>query len=110
LDLIRAKAKFAEKINAVLPKINIHPTLRLRDAFHPLLWLRNSVEKKKIYPQSLTLTEHNRIICISGPNAGGKSITLKTIELFQLMLQGGILVPVHSKSEIFFFDTILADM
>lgn len=110
LDLIRAKAKFAEKINAVLPKINSHPTLRLRDAFHPLLWLRNSVEKKKIYPQSLTLTEHNRIICISGPNAGGKSITLKTVGLLQLMIQSGILVPVHPKSEMFFFEKIMTDI
>lgn len=110
LDLIRAKAKFAEKINAVLPKINSHSTLRLRDAFHPLLWLRNSVEKKKIYPQSLTLTEHNRIICISGPNAGGKSITLKTVGLLQLMIQSGILVPVHPKSEMFFFDKIMTDI
>ncbi len=110
LDLIRAKAKFAEKINAVLPKINSHPTLRLRDAFHPLLWLRNSAEKKKIYPQSLTLTEHNRIICISGPNAGGKSITLKTVGLLQLMIQCGILVPVHPKSEMFFFDKIMTDI
>lgn len=110
LDLIRAKAKFAEKINAVLPKINSHPTLRLRDAFHPLLWLRNSVEKKKIYPQSLTLTGHNRIICISGPNAGGKSITLKTVGLLQLMIQSGILVPVHPKSEMFFFDKIMTDI
>ncbi len=110
LDLIRAKAKFAEKINAVLPKINSHPTLRLRDAFHPLLWLRNSIEKKKIYPQSLTLTEHNRIICISGPNAGGKSITLKTVGLLQLMIQSGILVPVHPKSEMFFFDKIMTDI
>src|SRR5690606_23308882 len=97
LDLIRAKAKFAEKINAVLPKINIHPTLRLRDAFHPLLWLRNSVDKKKIYPQSLTLTEHSRIICSSGPNVGGKSITMKIVGLLQMMIQSGILVPVHPK-------------
>lgn len=110
LDLIRAKAKFAEKINAVLPKINSHATLRLRDAFHPLLWVRNSVEKKKIYPQSLTLTEHNRIICISGPNAGGKSITLKTVGLLQLMIQSGILVPVHPKSEMFFFEKIMTDI
>ncbi len=110
LDLIRAKAKFAEKINAVLPKINSHRTLRLRDAFHPLLWLRNRAENKKIYPQSLTLTEHNRILCISGPNAGGKSITLKTVGLLQLMIQSGILVPVHPKSEMFFFDKIMTDI
>lgn len=83
LDLTRAKAKFAYKINGVLPKINRHKTLRLKDAFHPLLWLRNKAENKNIFPQTLTLTEHNRIICISGPNAGGKSITLKTVGLLQ---------------------------
>ena len=79
LDLTRAKAKFAEKINGVLPKINRHKTMRLVQAFHPLLWIRNQAEKKQIFSQTLTFTEHNRIICISGPNAGGKSITLKTV-------------------------------
>lgn len=110
LDLTRAKAKFAEKINGVLPKINRHQTLRLKDAFHPLLWLQNTAQNKKIYPQTLTLTEHNRIICISGPNAGGKSITLKTVGLLQLMIQSGILVPVHPKSEMFFFEKIMTDI
>lgn len=110
LDLTRAKAKFAYKINGVLPKINRHKTLRLKDAFHPLLWLRNKAENKNIFPQTLTLTEHNRIICISGPNAGGKSITLKTVGLLQLMIQSGILVPVHPKSEMFFFDKIMTDI
>ncbi|MFN4076023.1 MAG: endonuclease MutS2 [Cloacibacterium sp.] len=110
LDITRAKAKFAEKINGVLPKINPHPTLRLKEAFHPLLWLRNTAENKKIFPQTLTLTPQNRIICISGPNAGGKSITLKTVGLLQLMIQSGILVPVHPKSEMFFFDKIMTDI
>ena len=110
LDLTRAKAKFAEKIHGVLPKINKHPTLRLINAFHPRLWIRNNEENKLIYPQSLTLTEHSRIICISGPNAGGKSITLKTVGLLQLMIQSGILVPVHPKSEMFFFDNIMTDI
>ena len=110
LDLIRAKAKFAEKVNGILPKINRHQTLRLKDAFHPLLWIRNKNENKEIFPQTLTLTEHNRIICISGPNAGGKSITLKTVGLLQLMIQCGILVPVHPKSEMFFFEKIMTDI
>lgn len=110
LDLIRAKAKFAEKIGGVLPKINRHRTLRLHQAFHPLLLLRNKAENKKIFPQTLTLTEQNRILCISGPNAGGKSITLKTVGLLQLMIQSGLLVPVHPKSEMFFFDQIMTDI
>ncbi|UQB68873.1 endonuclease MutS2 [Epilithonimonas zeae] len=110
LDLIRAKAKFAEKVNGILPKINRHQTLRLKDAFHPLLWIRNKNENKEIFSQTLTLTEHNRIICISGPNAGGKSITLKTVGLLQLMIQSGILVPCHPKSEMFFFEKIMTDI
>lgn len=110
LDITRAKAKFAEKIGGVLPKINRHKTMRLVNAFHPLLLLRNKEEKKEIYPQTLTLTEHNRILCISGPNAGGKSITLKTVGLLQLMIQSGILIPVHPKSEMFFFEKIRTDI
>ncbi|QNS41364.1 DNA mismatch repair protein MutS [Chryseobacterium manosquense] len=110
LDLTRAKAKFAEKIGGVLPKINPHKTLRLVNAYHPLLLIRNREEKKQIFPQTFTLTEHNRILCISGPNAGGKSITLKTVGLLQLMIQSGILVPVHPKSEMFFFDKIMTDI
>ena len=110
LDITRAKAKFAEKINGVLPKINTHKTLKLIDAYHPLLWLRNTQENKAIYPQTLELSEQNRIICISGPNAGGKSITLKTLGLLQLMIQSGILVPVHPRSEMFFFDKLMTDI
>ncbi len=110
LDITRAKAKFAEKINGVLPKINTHKTLKLIDAYHPLLWLRNTQENKAIFPQTLELSEQNRIICISGPNAGGKSITLKTLGLLQLMIQSGILVPVHLRSEMFFFDKLMTDI
>ena len=110
LDITRAKAKFAEKINGVLPKINTHKTLKLIDAYHPLLWLRNTRENKAIYPQTLQLSEQNRIICISGPNAGGKSITLKTLGLLQLMIQSGILVPVHPRSEMFFFNKLMTDI
>src|SRR5690606_21425260 len=80
------------------------------NAFHPLLWLQNTAENKAIFPQTLELSDHNRIICISGPNAGGKSITLKTLGLLQLMIQTGILVPVHPKSEMFFFDKLMTDI
>ncbi|WP_187477956.1 endonuclease MutS2 [Amniculibacterium sp. G2-70] len=110
LDLTRAKAKFAEKTGGILPKINPHKTLKLREAFHPLLLLRNRAENKEIFSQTLSLTEHNRIICISGPNAGGKSITLKTVGLLQLMLQSGILISAHPKSEMFFFENIKTDI
>ena len=110
LDITRAKALFAQKINGVLPKINKHKSLKLINAFHPLLWIQNKAENKEIFPQTLELTQQNRIICISGPNAGGKSITLKTVGLLQLMVQSGILVPVHPKSEMFFFDKLMTDI
>lgn len=110
LDLTRAKALFAQKINGVLPKINPHKTMKLFEAFHPLLYIKNLEQKKQIFPQTLKFTEHNRIICISGPNAGGKSITLKTVGLLQLMIQSGILVSVHPRSEMFFFDRLLTDI
>ena len=110
LDITRAKALFAQKINGVLPKINRHKSLKLINAFHPLLWIQNKAENKEIFPQTLELTHQNRIICISGPNAGGKSITLKTVGLLQLMVQSGILVPVHPKSEMFFFDKLMTDI
>ncbi len=110
LDIIQAKAKFAHKVGGISPKINRHRTMRLVNAFHPLLLIRNQVEKKKIFPQTLTLTEQNRILCISGPNAGGKSITLKTVGLLQLMIQSGILVPVHPRSEMFFFEKLMTDI
>ncbi|MBQ0151682.1 MAG: DNA mismatch repair protein MutS [Chryseobacterium sp.] len=110
LDFTRAKGKFAELVNGVLPKINRHKTLKLKDAYHPLLWLKNKKQNKTIFPQTLSLTDHNRIICISGPNAGGKSITLKTVGLLQLKIQSGILVPTHPRSEMFFFDKIMTDI
>ena len=110
LDFTQAKAQFALKINAVLPQIKPEKILNLIDAYHPLLFLSNSEKKMKTIPQTLRMDENQRIIIISGPNAGGKSITLKTIGLNQLMIQSGILIPVHPKSEIGFFDKIFTDI
>lgn len=110
IDVISGKAKYATRINGILPKINNDKRLYFREAFHPILYLNNKAKKKITYPQTIELTNENRIIVISGPNAGGKSITLKTIGLLQLMLQSGILIPVHERSETFFFDRILTDI
>jgi len=110
IDLVQAKARFAHKIGAILPNLNNEKKVKLIDAFHPLLWLKNKNDDKQTYPQSIEFSTKNRIICISGPNAGGKSISLKTIGLLQLMLQSGILIPVHSSSDICFFDKILTDI
>lgn len=110
IDIIAAKAKYAQQINGILPHISDTKQLYFRDAFHPILWLTNKTQKKPIFPQTIELHSQNRIIVISGPNAGGKSITLKTIGLLQLMLQSGILIPVHERSETFLFDRILTDI
>jgi DNA mismatch repair protein MutS2 len=110
IDVIAAKAKYARKINAILPNIIEEKRLYFRDAFHPILFLNNAEKKEKTFPQTIELNNENRIIVISGPNAGGKTISLKTIGLLQLMLQCGILIPVHERSETFLFDRILTDI
>lgn len=110
IDIVAAKAKHAEKINGILPHISNEKRLFFRDAFHPILLLNNKIKGKQTYPQTIELTNNERIIVISGPNAGGKSITLKTIGLLQLMLQSGMLIPVHERSETFLFDRILTDI
>jgi len=110
LDTIGAKAKYAKHIKACLPKISKEKKVLLRDAYHPILWKSNNEKGIKTIPQTLELNPKQQIIVISGPNAGGKSITLKTIGLLQVMIQSGILIPVHEKSEIHIFDTILTDI
>ncbi|MDT0677370.1 endonuclease MutS2 [Autumnicola musiva] len=110
IDLISAKAKYADKVNGVLPKISEKKEIQLKEAYHPLLLLSNRKTGKKTFPQTIEMSGDNRIIVISGPNAGGKSITLKTVGLLQLMLQSGILVPVHEYSRMCFFDKILTDI
>lgn len=110
IDVISGKAKYARRINGLLPNITEEKKLFFRDAFHPILYLNNKVKKEQTYPQSIELKQDNRIIVISGPNAGGKSITLKTIGLLQLMLQCGLLIPVHERSETCLFNRILTDI
>ncbi|MEO0902409.1 MAG: DNA mismatch repair protein MutS, partial [Bacteroidota bacterium] len=91
-------------------EINDNMQLHLRDAYHPLLYSANKLKREKTWPQTIQLHPENRIIVISGPNAGGKSITLKTIGLLQVMLQSGFLIPVHERSSVSFFDRILTDI
>ena len=110
IDVTAAKAKYASEMNAILPHINEERRLYLKDAYHPLLYLTNKRKKEKTWPQTIELHPENRIIVISGPNAGGKSITLKTIGLLQVMLQSGLLIPVHERSSVCLFDKILTDI
>lgn len=110
LDLIGAKAKYGKDTDAILPKIATEKKVLLIDAYHPILLEKYKEDKSAIIPQTLELNEKQQIIVISGPNAGGKSITLKTIGLLQVMLQSGILIPVSEKSELSIFDRILTDI
>ncbi|TDI75469.1 MAG: DNA mismatch repair protein MutS [Bacteroidetes bacterium] len=110
MDVIHAKARYALEINGVLPILSSEKRLFLKDAFHPLLLVSNRKRKEKTFPQTIELHAKNRVIVISGPNAGGKSITLKTVGLLQVMLQSGILIPLDPYSEFCLFDKILTDI
>ena len=110
VDMWHAKAKYATVINGVLPMLTKEKKLHLIKAYHPLLLVSNNKKKAKTFPQTIELHPENRIIVISGPNAGGKSITLKTVGLLQVMLQSGMLIPVDPYSELSLFERILSDI
>ncbi len=102
-DFIRAKARLALDVNGNYPNVIDKAVVDLKDAFHPLLYLYNKRAGKSTMPVNLTLEDNQRILIISGPNAGGKTVTMKTIGLNQLMLQSGLLVPVHPSSQMGIF-------
>lgn len=110
VDVISAKAKYARKINGLLPNITEERKIYFRDAYHPILYLTNKAKKEITYPQTFDFNNDNRIVVISGPNAGGKTISMKTVGLLQLMLQSGMLIPVHERSETCLFDRIMTDI
>ena len=110
IDIHAAKAHYAKEMNAVLPVLTETQEIDIKNAYHPLLYLSNKRKKNTTYPQDIHLHPENRIMVISGPNAGGKSITLKTIGLLQLMLQSGFLIPVHEQSHMGVFERILTDI
>ena len=97
-DFIRGKAKLALDMNGQLPNLVDKAHIHLIEAYHPLLFLYNKTSGKKTIPVTITLDDKNRILVISGPNAGGKTVTMKTIGLNQLMMQSGLLVPVSPMS------------
>jgi DNA mismatch repair protein MutS2 len=109
-DFTNAKAKLAIEMNACLPIIEKTPQLKWNSAFHPILRQNNQLLTKKTLPQDIVLDKNARILVISGPNAGGKSITLKTVGLLQVMLQSGLLIPVDSSSKASIFNEILSDI
>jgi len=109
-DFIRAKAIFCNEINAHHPQLENEPIIELHEAFHPLLFLQNKVAKNKTIPMTLHINKQQRIVIISGPNAGGKSITLKTVGLLQIMLQSALLVPCKATSKMSFYNHLLVDI
>jgi len=106
-DFIRAKAKLALDVNGEFPLVEDKAIVHLEKAFHPLLYLYNKKTNKPTIPVSLTLDDENRILVISGPNAGGKTVTLKTVGLLQMMIQSGLLVPVQPSSKFGVFKQLL---
>ncbi len=110
IDFIRAKALFAEQISALKPVLKNKRLLDWRMAVHPLLQLSLAKHGKKVVPLDIELNEKQRILVISGPNAGGKSVCLKTVGLLQYMLQCGLLIPMHECSEVGIFSDIFIDI
>lgn len=106
-DFIRAKAKLAVDVNGNYPNVVDKAIIDLKDAYHPLLYLYNKKTTKKTIPVNLTLDDKSRILVISGPNAGGKTVTMKTIGLNQMMMQSGLLVPVAVTSVMGIFKQLL---
>ncbi|WP_074239293.1 endonuclease MutS2 [Chitinophaga niabensis] len=106
-DFIRAKARLALDINGNYPMLVPHAQVHLVEAYHPLLLLYNRKQGKPTIPVNMTLNKDNHILVISGPNAGGKTVTLKTVGLIQLMLQAGLLVPVHPSSQLGIFRNLM---
>ena len=97
-------------MEAEKPKLHESPTFKIFQGFHPLLLVKNSKVNKKTVPFTLIFKGENRILVLSGPNAGGKSITMKSVGLMQLMVQSGMLVPADKESEFGIFKNIFADI
>lgn len=106
-DFIRAKSKLALDMNASLPQLRERSGIELINAYHPLLWIYNQKSQKPVVPVNLQLNDKQRILIISGPNAGGKTVTLKTAGLLQMMIQSGLLVPVHPDSSFGIFKQLM---
>ena len=110
IDFIRAKALFAEETHALKPDLADKQVIDWATAIHPLLQMSLAKHGKKVVPLDITLNGQQRILIISGPNAGGKSVCLKTVGLLQYMLQCGLLIPVHESSHAGIFDSIFIDI
>ncbi len=110
LDFVQTKVRLARQFDGARPALQDDPVIELINGYHPLLLLNNREKGLKTIPQSLTMDKLSRMLIISGPNAGGKSITLKTVGLLQLMVQSGLLVPCDPSSRFGWFHSILLDI
>ena len=110
IDFIRAKALFAIEVNCEKPPIEDKPLIAWKQAVHPLLFLALKKQVKLVVPLDITLSDDKRLLIISGPNAGGKSVCLKTVGLLQYMLQCGLLIPVQDNSRTGIFKKIFIDI
>lgn len=112
IDFLHAKALLAREMHAIAPEIHQQPLLRLREARHPVLYLHFKQQSREVVPLSLELStaDKAKILVISGPNAGGKSVCLKTVAMVQYMLQCGLLVPVREDSMMGIFKNIFIDI
>lgn len=109
-DVVQAKARLGIRINGEQPELQEKPTFQIIEGYHPLLLLKNKQYAKKTVPFTLDLHKPNRLLMLSGPNAGGKSITLKSVGLIQLMVQSGFLVPLDPVSKLGIFENFFADI
>lgn len=110
LDMLQAKTQLSISMKACLPVISDDKNIEYFNAYHPLLFLENRSKKEMTFPQDISLNSKRRILVISGPNAGGKSVTLKTMGLLQIMIQSGLLIPVGSNSKAALFERVLTDI
>ena len=111
VDFLRAKVSLAQTLHAIRPELINEPLLEWSDARHPVLWLHYAPQGKTVVPLTIRLNRAtNRMLVISGPNAGGKSVCLKTVALLQYMLQCGLLVPVAEQSRAGLFEQLMIDI
>jgi len=110
LDFIHAKTKLMDHLGSSIPELSKSTSFQLINAVHPLLFLSHSESGKPVIPLNLTLDNQHKILIISGPNAGGKSVTLKTVGLLQYMIQSGLPIPVNEQSKLGFFTSIFVDI
>lgn len=110
IDLLNAKASLAERIHGIEPKVEKRPVVDWIEAYHPLLRISLEKQQRKTMPLDVMLTPEKRMLIISGPNAGGKSVCLKTIGLLQYMLQCGLSVPLNERSRVGVFSSLMIDI